>query len=112
MSQLYLIFSSGRFDSSDIRSSHRTVQPYELYFDNFFTNLPLLNILSEKGFRTTRSFRENGTEKCPIKPVELLKKEPRSSYDYRLGSNSGVLVVGWNHSNVVTLVATNLGFSH
>ena len=47
-------------------------EQYELYFDNFFTNLPLLSILLEEGFRTTSRIRANRAMKCSIKPVELL----------------------------------------
>jgi hypothetical protein len=33
--------------------------PYSVYFDNFFTSLPLLIRLSEKGIGGTGSIREN-----------------------------------------------------
>jgi hypothetical protein len=49
--------------------------PYSIYFDNFFTSLPLLSGLSEKDTGGTGSIRENCLQKCPLQNTASLKKE-------------------------------------
>ncbi|RUS82144.1 hypothetical protein EGW08_010078 [Elysia chlorotica] len=40
--------------------------PFKLYIDNFFTVLPLLKALSEKGIGAACTIRTNRVEKCPV----------------------------------------------
>lgn len=40
--------------------------PYHIFFDNFFTTVPLLYKLTEQGIRGTGTIRENRMSKCPL----------------------------------------------
>ncbi|KAF2888136.1 hypothetical protein ILUMI_18037 [Ignelater luminosus] len=56
--------------------------PYNLYFDNFFTSLPLLSALSENKTGGTGTIRDNRLAKCPITQVSVLQKETRGSFSF------------------------------
>lgn len=75
---------------------------YCVYTDNFFTSIPLITTLADKGVALTGTIRANRTQKCPLKD---LKREPRGSMDHRKTSNS-VLVVSWNDNNVVNVASS------
>lgn len=49
-----------------------TFKLYNLYFDNFFTGLPLLDELTALGHRGTGTIRENRTEKCPLESAQVM----------------------------------------
>lgn len=53
---------------------------YSLYFDNFFTNLPLLERLTSDGIQATETVRVNRIEKCPVMPVDKMKKTDSRNY--------------------------------
>ena len=78
---------------------------YVLYFDNFFTSLKLLQHLTDRGIQATGTVRSNRIENCPVTSVDVLKKQPRGSMDYRLDSQKSVIVVRWNDNSVVTLAS-------
>ncbi|KAK9688455.1 Transposase IS4 [Popillia japonica] len=48
---------------------------FHFYFDNFFTILPLLDVLSQRGIKATGTVRENRLGSCPIRSSKNLKKE-------------------------------------
>ena len=75
---------------------------YQLYFDNFFTNIRLLNTLSDQDIGATGTVRVNRVEKWPLVPPDQLKKQPRGSCDFRHDRSSGVLVVRWHDNSVVS----------
>lgn len=79
---------------------------HKIYFDNFFTTLPLLKFLHENGYYAAGTVRENRLQKCPIKSSNILKKESRGNSD--VISCSKVLVVKWNDNSIVSL-ASNFG---
>jgi DNA excision repair protein ERCC-6 len=82
---------------------------YQLFFDNFFTNIRLLNTLSEMNIGATGTVRVNRTEKCPLVPPEKLKKQPRGTCDFRHDKNTGVVVVRWHDNSVVTVASNCYG---
>ncbi|KAF2890718.1 hypothetical protein ILUMI_15455, partial [Ignelater luminosus] len=61
--------------------------PYNFYFDNFFTSLPLLSALSENKTGGTGTIRGNRLAKCPITQVSVLKKETREDNNLRNNPN-------------------------
>jgi len=87
----------------------QTGRQYNLFFDNFFTSFSLLNMLSDKSFGATETVRVNRIEKCPLKSVDTLKKEPCGSCDYRLDKTTGILVARWNDNSVVTIASNKFG---
>jgi DNA excision repair protein ERCC-6 len=82
---------------------------YQLFFDNFFTSIRLLNRLSEQGIGATGTIRLNRVENCPLSSPEQMKKQARGTSDYRCDTNSGVLLVRWNDNSVVTVASNCYG---
>ena len=82
---------------------------YQLFFDNFFTSIRLLNKLSDMSIGATGTVRVNRVEKCPLTPPEQLKKMPRGTFDYRHDQTTGALVVRWNDNSVVTVASNCFG---
>lgn len=80
---------------------------YSLYFDNFFTGLPLLDKLTELGHRGTGTIRENRTEKCPLETSKEMKKKPRGAISMRTAKD--ISVVRWHDNNIVTLASNSFG---
>lgn len=78
--------------------------PYNLYFDNFFTSLSLLSILSEKGAGGTGTIRENRTQKCPLEDTKIMKKRTRGNICFKVDRD--VLIAKW-HDNSIVAVASN-----
>lgn len=85
----------------------KEIEHYSLYFDNYFTGLPLLDILLEKGHAGTGTIRENRTEKCPLPGSKEMKKMPRGSMTMKTSGN--IAVVQWNDNSIVTLASTSHG---
>ena len=55
----------------------RLPQELGLYFDNFFTGLPLLTYLREQNAGGTGTIRENRLQNCNLPNAKDMKKEPR-----------------------------------
>jgi len=83
--------------------------PYKLFVDNFFTSTRLLDHLNTKNVSVVGTVRVNRMGKCPLKPVEQLRKETRGSYDYSLDRKSGMLGLRWNDNNVVIMLSNCYG---
>ena len=85
----------------------KSIEHYSLHFDNFFTGLPLLDILSDMGHAGTGTIRENRTEKCPLPGSKLMKKRERGAMTMRTSRN--IAVTQWNDNSIVTLASTSHG---
>lgn len=81
-------------------------RPYRLYFDNLFTSLKLIDVLTQRGIGATGTIRVNRVEKCPLADVKAMSKKPRGSYDYKLDVQQDLILIRWNDNSVVT-VASN-----
>jgi Transposase IS4 len=86
-----------------------TEVPFKLFVDNFFTSTRLLDHLSKRNISIVGTVRANRMGKCPLKPVEQLRKETRGSYDYSLDRKSGMLALRWNDNNVVSMLSNCYG---
>jgi len=78
---------------------------YNLYFDNFFTNLRLIDALSAKNIGATGTVRANRVENCPLETVDKMKKTKRGEYVHLRERNKDLIVVRWNDNSVVTLAS-------
>jgi YD repeat-containing protein len=78
---------------------------YNVYFDNFFTSLRLIDRLTELQIGATGTVRANRIENCPVDAQEIVKKKPRGSYDYRYDDSGKFVVIRWNDNSVVTLAS-------
>lgn len=77
--------------------------PYNIYFDNFFTGLPLLTYLHTNNVGGTGTIRENRLENCPlVKDVEM-KKGPRGTMVFK--ASEKVIAVKWNDNRVVRMAS-------
>ena len=63
---------------------------HKLFFDNWFTTLPLLQFLKSKGIHAVGTIRANRMKNCPVMASKDLEKSGRGALDYRTDSNSGV----------------------
>ena len=93
----------------DMLSVVKEPSNHSIFFDNFFTSVPLLEELADDGFKATGTVRDGRTSKCPLKDQKELKKQDRGSYDYRC--NGRVVVCRWKDSSVVTCASNNLSVS-
>lgn len=79
--------------------------PYHLFFDNFFTTIPLLDELAKIGLRGTGTIRENRIGSTGLNAKKLLKKKNRGYYEYCCTSDNKIVVVNWNDNNIVSIAS-------
>ncbi|XP_046662894.1 piggyBac transposable element-derived protein 3-like [Homalodisca vitripennis] len=82
---------------------------YNLYFDNFFTSVVLLEKLAEEGHNAAGTIRANRVEKAPLSDVKSVSKMPRGSFDQITEKDSNVTLVRYNDNNVITVASTACG---
>ena len=78
----------------------------QLFFDNFFTGIPLLEELKRRGYGATGTIRANRIEGCPLPSSKEMKKKDRGSYAYR--SDSDVVICTWNDNSVVNIASNTV----
>lgn len=82
--------------------------PYHIFFDNFFTTVPLLEELLRHNIRGTGTVRENRMSKCTVQTkTDMKKTTTRGTFEYRSTGNK-VLIVKWNDNNIVNVATNNL----
>ena len=77
--------------------------PYNLYFDNFFTGLPLLKYLREQNVGGTGTVRENRLENCNLPNSKDMKKEPRGKLCHK--ASKEIIAAKWHDNNIVTIAS-------
>ncbi|KAL2089315.1 hypothetical protein ACEWY4_014003 [Coilia grayii] len=78
-----------------------------VYFDNFFTSLPLIIHLKESlGLRSLGTIRKNRLHGCTLEDDRALLRQGRGSYDYRVDNDAKVAVVKWVDNKAVTLASS------
>ena len=82
---------------------------YHFLFDNFFTNIDLLNYLQSIGTGATGTVRANRDKKAPLKAITIMEKQERGSYDSAVDEKSNITVVRWKDNKVVTVASTYAG---
>lgn len=93
---------------ADVLQSCYPNTPFHLFFDNFFTSIPLIHELTNRGLKATGTIRENRTSKCPLPPKKDFKKTDRGTFAHKSSEPKQILVCKWNDNSVVT-VASNSG---
>lgn len=84
---------------------------HKVYFDNYFTSLPLLQSLKENGILALGTLRPNrmvGAQKL-LKTDKDLKSEGRGSYDWRVDCLSDIRLLKWYDNSIVHLASTFIG---
>lgn len=79
-------------------------QGYKIYFDNYFTSLPLLAHLTAQKYCATGTIRENRLEQCPVPCKKSWNKESRGSYKFYANQHS-TLLVQWKDNKVVSIAS-------
>lgn len=75
---------------------------HKLFFDNYFTSLPLLREMCKKIFAAS-TVRSNRCEKCPLKTEKELKKSGRGSSDCVVSADGNIAITRWMDNRAVTL---------
>lgn len=86
-----------------------STQNIHLFFDNFFTSMSLLEILTAKGFYATGTVRENRLPGNPLEDKKIFKKKARGSYDFKKIADQNIIAVKWNDNSLVTLCSNYAG---
>ncbi len=83
---------------------------HEVFADNYFTSLLLLEHLRERGIYFLGTIRMNRVRDCQMTEEKDLKKQGRGSMDYRVNQNN-VIIVRWCDSKAVNLVSSFVGIT-
>lgn len=81
---------------------------YQLYFDNYFTSLPLLRQLKRDKILAAGTARTNRLCKCPLAPAQITKKKPRG-YSEEFVTQDNIVVMCWKDNNTVTVASNFVG---
>ena len=54
---------------------------HEIYFDNLFTSIPLIQSLREKAIKAAGTLRSNRVLDCPVTKCDKLKKTERGTFE-------------------------------
>ena len=79
---------------------------HEVFFDNFFTSISLLEKLREKGIQATGTIRSNRLKGTTLLDEKSLKKKNRGEMD--VSSTEKLCTVRWVDNKVVTLASNHL----
>ncbi|XP_049517347.1 piggyBac transposable element-derived protein 3-like [Dermacentor silvarum] len=82
---------------------------HKLFFDNYFTSLPVLRVLLERKIYAAGTVRSNRTEKCPLKSEKQLKQEGRGSSDSMVSGDGKLILKRWMDNRAVTMASNFLG---
>lgn len=82
---------------------------FHLFFDNFFTSVPLIERLSEKNLSATGTVRENRLFGNSLTDSKELKRQCRGVYDYQKVADKNIIAVKWHDNNVVCLCSNAVG---
>ncbi|CAG4968921.1 unnamed protein product [Parnassius apollo] len=88
---------------ADVLQGRDPTLPFNLFFDNYFSSIPLLHELSNRGLRATGTIRENRTSKCPLESNKDFKNTDRGSFEFKSSLPTNILVYKWNDNSVVTV---------
>ncbi len=86
-------------------------QQQKIYADNFFTSVPLLQKLAERGIQYVGTVRGNRLKNCLLQEEKVLKKKGRGSYDWKVENGSNIIAVKWCDTRAVTSLSTFVGIS-
>lgn len=84
---------------------------YQLYFDNYFTSVPLLRQLREHRILAAGTVRKNRLGKCPLESKKVINKKPRG-YSAEYVTSDDVVVVIWKDNNDVSVASNFVGIGN
>lgn len=83
---------------------------YKAFTDNYFTSLPLLEHLRERGIYYVGTIRMKRAHNCPMMEEKDLKKQGRGSMDHRVNQN-GIIIARWYDNKSIHLVSSYVGIT-
>jgi len=84
-------------------------QNFKLYFDNYFTSIPLIHELRSKGIHSLGVLKSNRLSGCVLKSEKDLKKEGRGATDSKVTHDGTMTIVRWQDNGAVTLASSFAG---
>lgn len=93
-----------------LTSTFPTGTNHKVFIDNYFTSLPPLEHLQQKGIYYIGTIRMNRIPNCSMKDEKDLMKQGRGSTDYRVNRNN-VIVVRWCENKPANLVSSFVGIT-
>lgn len=84
---------------------------YRVFFDNYYTSLPLIEYLANRGILSLGTIRKNRIPGCKLPDEKVFKKEPRGTSVEQVGDHNGIdiSVVAWRDNKIVTLASNFAG---
>ena len=82
---------------------------YKLCFDKYFTGIPLIRELKNRGILSIGTLRSNRMCKCPLLTEKEKKSGPRGGIDFKVSAEKDICVSRWLDNGVVTLASTFAG---
>ncbi|XP_046857868.1 piggyBac transposable element-derived protein 3-like [Xenia sp. Carnegie-2017] len=92
-----------------LASSLSSGKNHKLFANNYFTSLPLVEKLQERGIQFTGTIRNNRLKGCPLVSEKDLKSKGRGSYDMKVYLNKKIVVLRWLDKKAVTLISSYCG---
>ena len=82
---------------------------FKVYFDNWFSSVPLLEELKKKKLWSVATIRSNRMSGCNLLDDKVLKEKGRGSVDFKSDALSGVTIVKWYDNKAVHMVSSYSG---
>lgn len=84
---------------------------FKIFFDNYYTSIPLLAGLFDKGIQSLGTVRKNRIPNCKVPDDKFWKKEPRGKSYELTTTTSGMdlALVSWKDTKVVNLLSNFVG---
>ncbi|XP_050063055.1 piggyBac transposable element-derived protein 3-like [Aphis gossypii] len=83
---------------------------HKLYFDNYYTSIPVMAFLENRKIHTVGTFRANRFFGVPIDDKSMLKKPRGTSEEFiTVYENVPITAVGWRDNKVVKVASTYVG---
>lgn len=76
---------------------------FQIYFDNYFSSIPLFLYLTEQGYCATGTIQKGRIQNCPLRKDTDMHKDKRGTFDYRTSENN-ICLVRWKDNKVVTCI--------
>ena len=77
---------------------------FKIFFDNWFSSIPLCIPLKDYGYLATATLRADRTKGYPLPAEKDLKKQGRGSHSFRTHANSGISVTKWFDNKCVQMI--------
>ncbi|CAL9686005.1 unnamed protein product [Knipowitschia caucasica] len=81
---------------------------HKVFADNYFTSVPLVEHLKERGIYYIGTVRMNRVRNCNMMDEKVLKEKGRGSLDARVNQDN-IIIVRWNDNKPVNLLSSYVG---